>query len=284
MDRQKILLLFGAAWLSAGLLTWFLYAKTKAPKALKTVPVVAAAHDMPIGTLLRKADVREVPVLEKDIPKGAIFQTSHVLSRVLLYPVSTNEPLTQTKLSAPNSSAGISSTIEPGYRAVAVPINDVTGVAGLIQPNARVDVLFTKPGPMDEALTTTILQNVKVISIGRITEAGQTVDPRAPKMPVVTLVVTPAEAQKLELAKNQGKISLSLRNPLDQAVAKDSGPVTADALDPDGISRARRRKGKANLDPKEWEELAKPVKKEPEKPRAVVDVFHGDKHVQELFR
>jgi pilus assembly protein CpaB len=131
---------------------------------------------------------------------------------------------------------------------------------------------------------------VKVISIGRMTQVGQAVDPRAPKMPVVTLVVTPQEAQKLELAKNEGRISLSLRNPLDRAMAPDDGPVTADVLDPTGATFTRRRRrlaGKANLDPKAWEDLAgdqKPAKKEPEKPRAVVDVFHGDKHVQELFR
>ena len=104
------------------------------------------------------------------------------------------------------------------------------------------------------------------------------------------MVVTPQEAQKLELAKNQGRISLSLRNPLDEVLAPDDGPVTTDILDPTGVSithRRRRPVGKANLDPKAWQDLAgenAPAKKEPEKPRAVVDVFHGDKHVQELFR
>ncbi|HZT29794.1 MAG TPA: Flp pilus assembly protein CpaB [Bryobacteraceae bacterium] len=288
MDRQRILLLFGAALISATLLTWFLYAKTKAPKALATIPVVAAVHDLPLGTLLRKTDLRLIPVLDKDVPKGAISQTAQAVNRVLLYPVVANEPLTLAKLSAPNTTEGISSTIEPGYRAVSIPITDASGVAGLIQPNSRVDVLFTRTGKMADALTTTILQNVKVISIGRITQVGQTVDPRAPKMPVATLMVMPQDAQKLELAKSQGRVSLSLRNPLDQSVTPDNNPVTADALDPTGaFPRRQRVAGRANLDPKVWEDLAddkKPAKKEPEKPRAVVDVFHGDKHVQELFR
>ncbi len=90
-----------------------------------------------------------------------------------------------------------------------------SGVAGLIQPNSRVDVMFTRPGSMAEAITSMILQNVKVLSIGRTVAIGQTLDPRAPKIPIVTLLLPPEDAQKLELAKNQGKISLTLRNPLD---------------------------------------------------------------------
>jgi Flp pilus assembly protein CpaB len=146
---------------------------------------------------------------------------------------------------------------------------------------------------------------VKVLASGRITQVGQTVDPKAPKMPVVTLLVTPQEAQKLELAKNQGKISLALRNPLDQAQAQNQGPVTTEILDPMISARlARAKRGRttavvaANLDdPKVWQDLTGEKKltdekkaeedrrkKEAEKPRIVVDVYRGDKHVQELFR
>ena len=78
------------------------------------------------------------------------------------------------------STEGVSSTIEPGYRAVSVQITDVSGVAGLIQPNAKVDVIFTRPGSMAEATTSTILQNVKVLSTGRSLQTGQPVDARAP--------------------------------------------------------------------------------------------------------
>src|SRR5262249_27575331 len=143
-----------------------------------------------------------------------------------------------------------------------------------------------------EATTSTILQNVKVLSTGRIVQAGQTVDPRAPKVPVVTLLLTPDEAQKLELGKNQGRISLSLRNPLDSSSTSNTGPVTAEVLDPELATRValarRNRYSKGQLeDPKAWQELTErkeALKKEPEKPRVVVDVYRGDKHVQELFK
>ena len=172
MDRQKKLLIFGACWLSAGLLTWFLYANTVAPKKEKMAGIVVAAHDMPMGTLLRPADIKLVNYPADRVPKGAVLLMKDGVSRVALFPIATGEPLLASKLSAATSTEGVSSTIEPGYRAVSVPITDATGVAGLIQPNSRVDVLFTRPGTMTEATTSTILQNVKVLSTGRSLQTG----------------------------------------------------------------------------------------------------------------
>jgi len=301
MDRQKKLLIFGLAWLSAGVLTWFLYSRTVAPQQDRKVQVVAASHDLPLGTLLRKQDLKLVPHLERDVPKGVVFQTKDAESRVLLVPMNANEPVLQSKLSAPTAVEGVSSTIDPGYRAVSVTITDASGVAGLVQANSRVDVLFTRPGTMAEATTSIILQNVKVLSSGRSTPTGQTADPRTPRSPVVTLLLTPQEAQKLELAKNEGKISLSLRNPLDTSQAADTGPMSTEVLDPGFHGRAAAAKkartggrgGPANL--QGWEELTaeqklaqkaaeERKKKDEEKARVVVDVYRGDKHVQELFK
>jgi len=309
MDRQKKFLLFGAAWVSAFLLTWFLYANAVAPREEPKRSVVVATHDMPLGTLLRQSDVKMVRYPERDVPKGVLFQAKDAWNRVLLVPLNSNEPVLLSKLAAINATEGVSATIPAGYRAVSVSITDVSGVAGLIQQNARVDVLFTRPGSMAEATTSTILQNVKVLSTGRQTQTGQAVDPRAPRSPVVTLLLSPSDSQKLELAKNEGRISLSLRNPLDDSRSADAGPVTTEVLDPMISARlARARKGRttnmarANLeDPKVWQDLTgdKKVmdaekaardaeearrKKEAERPRVVVDVYRGDKHVQELFK
>jgi pilus assembly protein CpaB len=294
MDRQKKLLIFVGAWISAGLLVWFLYARTVAPHQERQVRVAVATHDMPLGTLLRQSDVKLVSYPERDAPKGVVLDSREAVGRVLLVPMSNNEPVLLSRLSAPTAVEGIASTIEPGFRAVAVQINDASGVAGMIQPNSRVDVLFTRPGTMAEAITSTILQNVKVLSTGHQSTAAQAAaDARSTHTPVVTLLLTPADAQKLELAKNQGKISLSLRNPLDSTPAADTGPVTTQVLDPNinarlALAKKGRVGGKEDLnDPKTWQELngkKEEAKKEPEKPRAVVDVYHGDKHVQETFK
>jgi pilus assembly protein CpaB len=295
MDRQKKLLIFVAAWLSAGLLTWFLYAKTVAPQQERQVRVAVATHDMAPGTLLRQSDLKLVNYLERNVPRTVVYDTSNAVNRVLLVPISSNEPVLASKLSGATTVEGMSSTIDPGFRAVSVPITDASGVAGLVQPNAHVDVLFTRPGTMAEAITSTILENVKVLSTGKLLPTGQTPDPRAPRAQVVTLLLTPADAQKLELAKNQGKISLSLRNPLDTTRSTEAGPITTEVLDPHintrmALAKKGRVGGKSAIeDAKAWQELTAPKKEDlkkadPEKPRVVVDVYRGDKHVQELFK
>ncbi len=309
MDRQKKLLLFGAAWVSALLLTWFYYSNAVAPKTEKTMKMVVATRDMPMGTLLKQSDLKLVNYPESQVPKGSIFKVAAAENHVLLTGMNSNEPVLQSKLSDVTTVEGVASTIDRGYRAVSVQITDVSGVAGLIQPGSHVDVIFTRPGSMAEATSSTILQNIKVISTGRTVAIGQTVDPRAPKSPTVTLVLLPEDAQKLELAKSQGKIGLSMRSPLDTAQIANPEPVTTEVLDPMISARlARARRGRttnvsrANLeDPNVWQELTgekKPVdprkaeaeeaarrkKAEPEKPKIVVDVYRGDKHVQESFK
>jgi len=282
MDRQKILILFGVAWLSAAGLTWFVWATTKAPK-------------LEARTMVYAPDLKQISVLSRELPKGALTDERQVVDRVVLYPFSSNQPLIDSALSRIGSPEGIPATIPEGYRAVSVQINDVSGVAGLILPGSRVDVLFTRPGSMAEAITSTIMQNVKVLAMGKLVQAGQTVDPKAPKVPVATLIVNPEQAKKLELAKNEGRISLALRNPLDPVSDGDMTPVSTEVLDP--LAATRGNHGRARVmsagkvpnldDPSVWKELtgAKPEvkKKEPPPPRAVVDVYRGDKHVQEVF-
>lgn len=289
MDRQKKLLIFGGAWISALLVVWYLHAVTVAPKVEKQARVVVAARDMPIGTLLQPGDLKLVSLPERDLPAGAILLVKNASNRVLLYPANTNEPVLQQKLSGVTTAEGLPSTIEPGYRAVSVQVTD-TGVLAMVQPNSRVDVLFTRPGSVTEASTSIILQNVKVLSNGRLPASGQGPESKAapaPRSPVVTLIMRPEEAEKLELAKNQGKISLSLRNPLDSTQTSAAAPMTNDALDPTLADRiAKARAPKTNLvDRKAWDALTrKDPPKPPERPHLVVDVYHGDKHVQEIFR
>jgi pilus assembly protein CpaB len=286
MDRQKMLWIFGGAWVSAALLTWFLWAETKAPKNEQTVNCVAATHDMPAGTRLKKADIKVVRMIEKSLPKMAVLDENSALERVLLFPVSANETLTTPRLASANGAEGLAATIERGKRAISVQITDTSGVAGLIQPRSHVDVLFTRPGSMAEAMTSTILEDVTVLSIGRLTESQQNnaVDTRSSSTTrAATLIVTPEEAAKLELAKNEGKISLALRNPLDRSTQLNAKPTTASALN---VDPSLLRKPAADVrDPNVWTKLKGPEPKpEPPKPHLVVDVFRGEKHVQEIFQ
>lgn len=307
MERQRILIIFGAAWVSAALLTWFLWAKTRAPQGEKLSRVVAAARDLGAGTRLGRSDLKIVLAPAKDLPKSALLDPALADGKALLYPVLQNEPITANKLSALAGAEGVAAVIEPGKRAISVPITDISGVAGLIQPRMHVDVLFTRVGSMADALTTVVLEDVVVLSIGKNTEAqpaqpGQaaqaTATPNVTLQRAVTLLVTPQEAGKLELAKNQGRLSLALRNPLDRSRIENKQAVTAEALDPELFTRIRRPQAvgagaRAPVDvrdPKAWAALtgeaaskAKGAKEAP-KPKVVVDVFRGDKHLQETFQ
>lgn len=308
MDRQRVLIIFGAAWISAALLTWFLWSRTSAPQAEKTVKVVAVTRDMAAGRKLAAADLKTIEMPAKHVTRTALADPALALGRALLYPMMANEPVTANKLSSLSGADGLPATIDMGMRAVSIPVADVSGVAGLIQPRAHVDVLFTRAGSMAEALTTVVLEDAIVLSIGRNTEvtpppaaAGAAAPAATANISVtqtraVTLLVTPEDARKVELAKNQGRLSLALRNPLDKSRLSNSDAITAEVLDPLLFTRVRRPQmvggapGAAVRDPRAWAALTgeeparKAEKKEPPKPRLVIDVFRGDKHLQESFQ
>jgi pilus assembly protein CpaB len=253
------------------------------------ISITAAARDMPAGTRLQKADLKTVRVPEKDVPRSAILDQKLAIDRPLLFPVGANEAIISNKVASAAGAEGLPALIEIGKRAVSVPVTDASGVAGMIQPRAHVDVLFTKPGSNAEAVTTTILEDVIVLAMGRTTEVATTsataavsTTPR-PTTQAATLLVSPEQARKLELAKNQGKISLALRNPLDHSTARDQSATTSDQL----YVGFRPKQNTPNLrDDRVWNQLvAKPPEKEkPPPPRHVVDVYRGDKHVQEIFQ
>lgn len=311
MDRQRIIMILGVAWVSAALLTWYVGWRTTSAKSEKMVEVIAAAQDLPAGTRLKKTDIKRISIPEKDAPKLAASHEASVIDRVLLHPLSAGETVVSTKLVVSSGADAIASMIQPGMRAVAVPIRDDSSAGGLIQPRSRVDVLFTRTGTMKEALTSIIVQDVVVLSIGRVVDAS---DPKMAQQVTLqsraaTLMVTPEQAAKLELAKNQGKVSLVLRNPLDKDASATTS-ATAEALDPDifaGATRAMKRNMAASAipnirDDKVWAQLTgaapgEPVlgpdgqplppkieNKQPPKPRFVIDVYRGDKHVQEIFQ
>jgi pilus assembly protein CpaB len=321
MDRNKVLLIFGGAWLSALVLSWFLYSTTAGAKQTKLKNVMAAARDIPAGVRLKKTDLKKVGVPDRDSPVDAVVDEKTLLDHALLYPVAANEVITMKKVASAAGVEGVASIIPPGKRAVAVSVVDAASAAGLIQPRSKVDVLVSRVGSLNEAVSNMILQDVTVLSVGRVTElqttAGDQKTGAAPAAAAavsssasraVTLLVSPEEAAKLELAKNNGRISLALRNPSDSGRLDDPQPTTGEVIDPlmgDRRNRLMQMRAKAGAnrlpgnidlqDDKAWARLVAgeaaprnpsvtaPRKEPAPKPRAVVDVYRGDKHVQETF-
>ena len=159
---------------------------------------------------------------EKLFPHGAFSRTEEVLDRPVMSPIQPDEPVVEARLAVRGSGGGVAPLIPPGMRALAVRVNDVVGVAGFVLPGMRVDVLVTgRPPGRDDTVTTTVLQNIAVLSAGKTIQ----VDAKSQSIstPVVTLLVNPAQAEVLTLANNEGRIQLVLRNSTDQGTAKPPG-------------------------------------------------------------
>jgi len=178
------------------------------------VDVVVAADDIPVGTKLETKYVRVARFPQSVVPPGAYNKLAQVAGRGVILPMSKGEFVLPSKLAAPNAGSGLPSLIPPGMRAVSVRVNDVVSVAGFVQPSSRVDVLATgNTESGNDRQTTTVLENVAVIAVGKSLERSPTGESQV--APVITLLVSPDDAQKLTLASQEGRIQLALRNPLD---------------------------------------------------------------------
>jgi pilus assembly protein CpaB len=128
----------------------------------------------------------------------------------------------EARIAARGSGLGLAPLIPPGMRAISVRVNDVVGVSGFVLPGMRVDVLVTgRPSGRDDTITTTALQNVTVLSAGQTIQADA--KSQSISVPVVTLLVNPAQAEVLTLANTEGHIQLVLRNSTDHKVAPTPG-------------------------------------------------------------
>jgi pilus assembly protein CpaB len=185
-------------------------------------PLVVAVEPMSVGAVIKPTSVKLSGVPENFFPTGGFSRIEDVLERPVISPIQPNEPIVEARIAARGSGGGLSPLIPPGLRAISVRVNDVVGVAGFVLPGMRVDVLVTGLPPGHEGMmTATVLQNITVLS------AGQTIQVDAKSQsintPVVTLLVTPPQAEALTLANNEGKIQLILRNSSDQQVGVTAG-------------------------------------------------------------
>jgi pilus assembly protein CpaB len=193
--------------------------------------VVVAAQDLKVGTTVRATDVRLVPWPESALPSGYLGALDAVVGRGVITPVRMNEPLLDGKLAGKGAGAGLQATIPEGLRAVSVKVDDVIGVAGFVLPGTHVDVIMTlppKPGTgLKETTTHLFMQNVLALAAGQVIQ--QDADGKPLRVTVITLLVTPEQAEVLIVAGSEGKIQLALRNTLDLDTVQTRG-AQAEAL------------------------------------------------------
>lgn len=217
MNRTRLLFI-GFVALALGAFVAFVVYKNLQSRASANnepgVEVVLATGDLQVGARLESRDVRMARIPASVAPPSAYHSTSAIIGRGVILPIQKGEFILPSKLAAENAGSGLPSLIPPGMRAVSVRVNEVVAVAGFVVPGTRVDVLLTgNPQGSSESQTNTVLENVLVIAAGQKLERNAAGEPQS--TPVITLLVSPDDAQRLTLASSQGHIQLALRNPVD---------------------------------------------------------------------
>jgi pilus assembly protein CpaB len=160
------------------------------------------------------------------IPVGAYGTVDSVVSRVSRVTVFAGEPLVPGRLAPQGTDAGLVTKISPGKRGMSIRINDVSGVAGLIQPNARVDNMLTTTLDNADRAGKIFMSNMRVLGIG--TTVHNSEDGRPIPGTTATLEVTPEEAEQLAVAQAQGSIQLILRGYGETDSTETSGATSRD--------------------------------------------------------
>jgi pilus assembly protein CpaB len=217
MNRTRLLMI-GALALALGFFASVtVYKKLQIGSGGSSEPmfdVIVAATDLQVGTKIDEHDIKIVKVPQSALPDGTPRRRSDVIGHGVIIPMTKGEFILSTKLAGDNAGAGLPSLITNGMRAISVRVNEVVSVAGFVTPGTRVDVLLTGTATgSSEPETTTVLQNVLVLASGHTLERTSTGE--AQNTAVITLLVTPEDAEKLALASSEGHIQLALRNPLD---------------------------------------------------------------------
>ena len=243
MNRSRLVMIGGLALAVGLLVSYYVFNQLKAKTGSNDhmVQAVVAANDIQIGSKLTDHDVVLAAFPETSVPPGAFRRVGQVRQRGVILPISKGDFILPDKLAAEDAGAGLPSMIPQGMRAVSVRVNDVVSVAGFVQPGTRVDVLATGlPGTNNEAQTDTVLENVAVIAVGR-SLLDRVITGETQNAAVITLLVSPDDAQRLTLASQEGRIQLALRNPLD--TRKESiAPTKASSLSPREVAAAARPK------------------------------------------
>jgi pilus assembly protein CpaB len=192
---------------------------------------VVAALDMPMGTMITKDQVKLVAwPASSPVSKGFTTLES-VLNRGLIDSVSANEPLTETKLAPIEAGAGLPPSITAGMRAVSVKVNEVVGVAGFVVPGTHVDVMVTlRRDETKDSMTRVVVSDVQVLTAGTRFDQEKARDGQPIPTTVVTLLVTPSDAERIALAASEGEVMLTLRNPMDRKPTETTGIRTAALL------------------------------------------------------
>ena len=238
MQRSIISLVVGVVLAGIALILLSVYLGSSRPDAQanqeNTGTVVVAVSDFAAGAPIHREYLKAMPWPKASVPQTSFATIDDVYvgatkegDRIALKPIAADEPILRGNISGFGGRAIMSRQVSPGMRAFAIPVNDVSGVAGFVLPGDRVDIMLTRTTNNDSEnrVTDIILQNITVLGVDQ--ESDQTRE-RPEVARTATVEVTPEQAQKLALAQQVGTLSLSLRNATTVGQVQSSRIATGD--------------------------------------------------------
>jgi len=244
MDRRTLIILIAAVVVALIASVLFaIFSRPPGPPPVANRTIVVAANSIPANTLVTgsmlAAETRPVTGMPPDAVNAS--QASDVIGATTLGVIPAGAPVTLSRVGHP-STAGLSATLRVGERAIAIPIDRVKAVDGLIEPGDRVDVIAIVPlrgilGP--EAKT--ILRDIRVLAIGQATAAppaNASPSPITESAATATLEVTPQQADVLALADANSQLRLALRSPKEAANSEPVQPVSFEPPPPAPVAPA----------------------------------------------
>jgi pilus assembly protein CpaB len=213
----------------AGLAAVILAARWMQGQSSGTGRIAVANADIELGGRISPEMVRMAEWPETSKPAGAFVDPAKLEGRVVLVSIQRGEPLTESRLAPIGSKGGLSAVVPEGKRAMTVRVNDVIGVAGFALPGTYVDVMVNtqdetgSQNARDHSISKIVLERILVLAVAQ--EADR--DSTKPKVVnAVTLEVTPEDAERLDLARSVGTLSLVLRNQTDPNTTLRAGGAT----------------------------------------------------------
>lgn len=195
--------------------------------------VVVAMSDIQLGARITPEMIRLIAWPSSSLPAGVFNDPDKLSGRVARTSMTRGEPILESKLAPEGTQGGLSAVVGEGKRAITVRVNDVIGVAGFALPGNFVDIMVNtmeegaKNNDKDRSISKIVLEHILVLAVAQ--EAGR--DETKPKVVnAVTLEVTPEQAEKLDLARSVGTLSLVLRNQVDQVSSLTLGATKESLL------------------------------------------------------
>ncbi len=192
--------------------------------------IAVAAVELQLGSRIAPEAIRLVEWPSGSIPNGAFTDLAKLDGRVALTGIQPGEPILESRLAPEGTKGGLSAVVPEGKRAITVRVNDVIGVAGFTLPGNYVDIMVNTENTganrnnADQMISKIVLERILVLAVAQ--EANR--DETKPKVVnAVTLEVTPEQAERLDLARSVGNLSLVLRNQIDSNPTDTAGITKA---------------------------------------------------------